>query len=155
MTMDPRKVRYGFSLTELDAGARTSSSSSGEDEDDDAAATDDDQGADTSMAPASETFYDADADAKNEAWVSRKFLQGRPDDAQRLSCPGCFEIVCFAAQPGGSPLQFRATRIVNCTVDRGSSELACAQCGAVLGRATAGGASYEFTCVLAGLGQLE
>jgi len=160
--MDPRKVRYGFSLAELDAGARTSSSDDDDDADDAATDGDDDdvQGStDAPMAPASEMFYDADADAKNEAWVSRKFLQGRPDVAQRLSCPGCFEIVCFAAQPGAAPLQFRATRIVNCTVDRRSSEggwcpLACAQCGAALGRAAAG-APYEFTCVLADLGQLE
>ena len=157
--MDPRRPRYGFSLAELVAGdmSSTSSESSGEAEDDEeeeAGGSENGSHETPPDATADEPLYDAGMDAKDEAWVSRKFLGGQPDLFQRLSCPGCFAIVCFDAAPTDGRMCFTSTKAVNCTVDRrlpcadGSFMLACRECGAHVGRVLAEGKGYVFESVL-------
>ena len=58
-------------------------------------------------------FYDADADDKDERWMT-KMRRGRRSDAIR-SCPACLTTVCIDCQQHAQyEGQFRAVFVMNC-----------------------------------------
>jgi hypothetical protein len=124
-TRDPRKTRYGYSLEEMAAAAYSDEEdgASGEvdDEEEDLVDEDDQQKQQELPKPTiHDSLYDAHLDDKNEAWVSRKYLQNQPDNPDlhiRVTCAGCFQMLSFCAMTHeNDPRLVVAHRVVNCLV---------------------------------------
>jgi E2F-associated phosphoprotein len=86
------------------------------DDDDFDTATAEAEAAALGLDTAAPEFYDAEADDKDERWVT-KLRKGRNSDAI-LSCPLCFTTVCVDCQQHvENENQFRAMFVMNCRVD--------------------------------------
>lgn len=65
-----------------------------------------------------EQLYDPHADSDDEKWVRDNFTStSTPNNTHQLTCPCCFTLLCAEAQAHEKYTnQFRAVRVLNCTV---------------------------------------
>lgn len=150
--LNSRRVRQGYTIDELQAGALSSDDNESDnafkqdDNDDDDAGFTSSTIVDTATATSSRNngqggddgfgiFLDEQLDVENEAWVHSRFVEGSKEARNNLCCPGCFKTAAFTANPSSGG-KWETSRVVHCVLRnpcRGGTEIACADCGAILG----------------------